>query len=557
MKRALRHLSMVLATVSIAACWSHPGTAPDEAKAAGRDASSFTAADEDYFHDMDGGVTLSPDEIKGRNTWIVWSGGNDRFWDRLSVISFGNVDLLKMLSSYPTLVTKRNNRWNTIGLVNEPCFKQAAAPNPDRFGLWLDVRVRSKDCSPDPFENATKYPGAAFGARGKTVPAGSYYGYASGVVGLRLFPNPAFNADAAKAWDSKRYYTDASYYENQNLIKPYRVGMSCGFCHVGPSPINPPVDPNNPRWANLSSTVGAQYMWVDRIFAWRRSDRDFITQVFKSWRPGTLDTSFVSTDNINNPRTMNAIYSVLPRLSDAQRFGREKLAGGGLESRQFNDYVHAGPFTAFFTAPDTVLTPHVLKDGADSIGVLGALNRVYINIGTDSEEWLLHFNPVVGGKPISPIAIADARANSSAFAATENQTFDEALFLIHASEQSDHLRDAPGGAKYLTANQAVLTRGKIVFAENCARCHSSKLPDSLAGLDPNGCVGPQYLRLLQSLLHIHADGGLQGKDAGDRLSSRFLEGQLSVDRRSRARHAPAHQRVQPAGNQRDRQQHLG
>ena len=50
-----------------------------------------------------------------------------------------------------------------------------------------------------------------------------------------------------------------------------------------------------------------------------------------------------------------------------------------------------------------MLTPHVLKDGADSVGVLGALNRVYINIGTISEEWLLHFNPVVGGKPISPI----------------------------------------------------------------------------------------------------------------------------------------------------------
>ena len=31
----------------------------------------FPAADEDYFHDMDGGVALTSDEIKGRNTWIV------------------------------------------------------------------------------------------------------------------------------------------------------------------------------------------------------------------------------------------------------------------------------------------------------------------------------------------------------------------------------------------------------------------------------------------------------------------------------------------------------
>jgi hypothetical protein len=48
----------------------------------------------------------------------------------------------------------------------------------------------------------------------------------------------------------------------------------------------------------------------------------------------------------------------------------------------------------------------VLKDGSDSVGTLGALNRVYLNIGLFSEEWLLHFNAVAGGKPISPIEIA-------------------------------------------------------------------------------------------------------------------------------------------------------
>jgi hypothetical protein len=39
-----------------------------------------------------------------------------------------------------------------------------------------------------------------------------------------------------------------------------------------------------------------------------------------------------------------------------------------------------------------------------------------------------------------------------------------------------------------------LARGKIVFAENCARCHSSKLPPVAPGLDPrNGCAGKDYL----------------------------------------------------------------
>jgi GMC oxidoreductase len=56
----------------------------DEARLVNRSGMSFPAADEDYFGDMDGGVPLSPEEVKGRNTWIVWSGGNDRFWDELS-----------------------------------------------------------------------------------------------------------------------------------------------------------------------------------------------------------------------------------------------------------------------------------------------------------------------------------------------------------------------------------------------------------------------------------------------------------------------------------------
>src|SRR5947199_9359269 len=75
----------------------------DEAKLAGRDAQSFPAADEDFYHDMDDGIPLSADEAKGRNTWIVWTGGNDRFWDVMSVKSAGALDLLKVLSSNPNL----------------------------------------------------------------------------------------------------------------------------------------------------------------------------------------------------------------------------------------------------------------------------------------------------------------------------------------------------------------------------------------------------------------------------------------------------------------------
>jgi hypothetical protein len=87
---------------------------------------------------------------------------------------------------------------------------------------------------------------------------------------------------------------------------------------------------------------------------------------------------------------MNAVYLLGPRMGLAKRFGKEQLAGGGLSNRQFNDFVPANdPLAVFFEKPSTTWTPRVLKDGSDSVGALGALNRVYLNIGLFSEEWLL------------------------------------------------------------------------------------------------------------------------------------------------------------------------
>lgn len=467
-----------------------PGTVKDEAMRAGRDAKSFPAADEDYFHSMDGGIALTPDEVKGRNTWIVWTGGNDRFWDVIGVDSFGAVDLLKTISSHPSLKYSRDTRFTWLGLVNEPCFNKAAGPDPNRYGLWLDKR--RSDCPPDPFENESKYPGVKIGARGKNLPVGSFYGYATGVVGLRLFPNPDFDEAAAKKWDANRFYTDASYYNNRKLIRPYRVGMSCGFCHVGPNPEKPPDKAENPGWENLSSNVGAQYFWIERVLDWDADPSSFIFQLFHTQRPGTLDTSLVSTDNIDNPRTMNALYNLGPRLQQAMRFGKETLSGGGLNNKQFQDYPVTSSLSGFFVPPSTVYSPRILKDASDSVGALGALNRVYLNIGLFSEEWLLHFNPLIGGKTTTPIEINVAERNSTYWRATEDQTPDMALFFLK-STAPHKLERAPNGSNYIGKNTAMLNRGKIVFAETCARCHSSKLPSPAPGLDPGGCAGKDYL----------------------------------------------------------------
>jgi hypothetical protein len=467
-----------------------PGQVKDEALLAGRDASSFPAADEDYFHDMDSAIPLSSDEVKGRNMWIVWTGGDDKMWDTLTLTSIGTLDLLKTISSYPGMAAARSNRWNYLGLVNEPCFKQATGPDPNRYGLWLDSRDPA--CAPDPFENEAKYPGVKIGARGKSIPAASYYGYGTGILGLRLFPNPDFDSAAQKRWDPKRFYTDPSYYNDAKLVRPYRVGVSCGFCHVGPNPNKPPADPENPKWENLSSNVGAQYLWVERVLAWKTDMSSFPIQLFHTSRPGTLDTSLISSDNINNPRSMNSIYNLPARMGLASRWGKETLVGGNLNNKQLNDFIHSGPLTQFYQAPATVRTPRVLKDGSDSVGILGALNRVYLNIGLFSEEWLLHFRPLVGGQPVTPIEIAVANKNSVYWQATQQQTPNMALFFLKATEPH-RLQDAPGGKDYLTKDTAKLDRGKTVFAERCARCHSSKIPTPAEGLDPDGCSGKDYL----------------------------------------------------------------
>ena len=113
-------------------CGTGAGQVKDEALCVGRQAESFPAADEDYFRDMDYGVTQHPDQVaaaldpylpgiapdaavnavvKGRNNWIVWTGGNDRFWNILANKTVGNLDFLKTLSNHPGLNYSRDNRW--------------------------------------------------------------------------------------------------------------------------------------------------------------------------------------------------------------------------------------------------------------------------------------------------------------------------------------------------------------------------------------------------------------------------------------------------------------
>src|SRR5689334_7409263 len=82
-------------------------------------AADFPSATADVFKAMDGGIALAPDEVEGRDDWILWSAGNQQFWDEMARHSYGLADLLKTLDS-----RKRPVRFAEMGLINEPGFKQ-------------------------------------------------------------------------------------------------------------------------------------------------------------------------------------------------------------------------------------------------------------------------------------------------------------------------------------------------------------------------------------------------------------------------------------------------
>jgi hypothetical protein len=412
----------------------------DEAKAAGKTTADFPQITADIFQPMDGGIALSTEEIMGRNAWNLWSGGNEHFWNHVAHDSYGLMDLLKMLDNRKH---HRGERFKTLGLVNEPGFRTAAGP--DKFGLWLDQQTEPEPAGIDE----------------------KVYGKPSGVLGFRLFPNPEFNGEARKKWDGDRFISDPQYYNDNKLVRPYRVGVSCGACHIAPHPSNPPADPENPRWENLASAIGNQYIREGKVFASNVMKGGFFYEQLAAQPPGTSDTSRIATDHINNPNAINPIFL----LAERERIAvPEKMAGGTL---------------ALPGEKAEMPVPHILKDGADSIGVPGATIRVYVNIGMFSEYWLTRHNRLIGLMPQKPFEIAYAREHSIFWRATEERLPNIAAFFRKL--QPFHLADAPGGNAYITTDETVMTRGKQVFAESCAGCHSSKQPP--AGVDPQSGEG--------------------------------------------------------------------
>jgi RoxA-like, cytochrome c-like len=477
----------------------------DEAKAEGKTPADFPADDRDFFRGMDmrpdGTVDvngnsvlkpldLTPDEVRGRNTWVLWCAGNEVFWDYLAGHSYGFMDLLKLCDFAPD-DKLGGKRWGPAGLVIEP--GTMVPDKPDEFGLYIRQTEHAIARRPDP----------------------KVYGRSSGIVGLRLFPNPKFDEKARKHWDAVKYRTDEKYYNDPNLVRPYRVGMSCVFCHVAPHPLNPPADPEAPKWGNLSTTIGAQYFRMRAVFGNLLKEDNFIYHLLDSQPPGTIDTSLIATDQINNTSTMNALWDFGARLDRsgilAHRsadYARDYAARYG-----HNDFEHVSPESVtlpvlLYGLPDAYANPRpvprILLEGADSIGAWGALARVYLNIGMFSERWITLHNLFIGFRKQQPFKIADTEKNSVYWQVNKRNVDYLAKFFLKSTGPM-RLKDAPGGKQLGNLKgegvpwDPQLAAGRKVFAEHCIICHSSKQPNGMNGaprgpekVDPNKLV--DYLK---------------------------------------------------------------
>ena len=158
------------------------------------------------FHQGEAG--LSPSERAGREIWYKATAGNDRFHtyvfqQRIGVL----IDWFKVLRS-----DERDNRFKTWGMINDPGCCRPGSPNcpakstEETYGFdWCPgddklLKFVGKTGYTDPacdFKDAPADPKDAHDSQRQSS-CDLAFGTSSGMMGIRKFPNPLFNAEAWK-----------------------------------------------------------------------------------------------------------------------------------------------------------------------------------------------------------------------------------------------------------------------------------------------------------------------------------------------------------------------
>jgi mono/diheme cytochrome c family protein len=275
--------------------------------------------------------------------------------------------------------------------------------------------------------------------------------------------------------------------------------------------VKPPADPENPRWENLAANLGNQYLKEGAIFfgdgkivfggengGKGLGNEDVLHHLGETQPRGTSETSRLSYDFINNPNAMNSIFFLENRPSF-----KESLNPQAKEQ------------VAKLLDPATMPIHHVLRDGSDSQGIPIASIRVYVNEGMCGSYWLEQlwnpFNPDVSQKPFD-MAFASQNfpewdETLKRMPALENYLATYEAMRLEKAEEGKYQGDLVIPDSYKTgtddqkARWKTVERGQIVFAENCAFCHSS---------NP---VSPEVQPALDTLKKYYTSGNGQEDDA--------------------------------------------
>ena len=482
-----------------------------------------------------GEATLTPSERAGREIWYKATAGNARFHtyvfqQRVNVL----IDWYRVLNA-----RERGDRFAAWGIINDPgCCVPGSKNCP---ATSLEQTYGFEWCPGD--EELLQFVGKA----GYRDPACDYqeapvdpadphnkakdqrqsacdlaFGTSTGGLGFRKFPNPRFDKarwlkvnGSLASWEGYRGVlskdpksSDAALNRlaDGSIEPPFLIGTACGSCHISFDPLNPPKDPANPQWENLKGALGNQYSRISEILTSGMSGDTLEAQMFAHARPGTSDTSAIPTDQVHNPGTMNAIINTKARPTFAGESVNKWRKVSSCDKQDANCWCEPGRENKCWqrsTATETV--HHILKGGEDSIGALEAIQRVYFNIGSCSEQcWLNHLTDLRQLDPTgrnfgqTPFDIGQCRRDCPNFRAIEDRLPDILAFLMSKETDATDLAVARANALRATNPKASYTaadlrrdldqqfganavaRGREVFAATCARCHSSiaETPDN-------------------------------------------------------------------------------
>jgi hypothetical protein len=468
---------------------------------------------------------MNPSQRAGCLIWFNATAGNARFHTYVFQQRMGVfIDWFRVLNAQ-----ERADRFKAWGLINDPgCCTPGSANCPAKsldqtFGFDYcdgDDKLLSYVGKTGYRDPACDFPEAPFdgntphGSKDQRESAcGLEFGTSAGAMGLRKFPNPRFDSEKWRklngslgTWQgfaAELPSNDPDGMKFNRLLDgsaepPFLIGMSCGACHISFDPLKPPQDPANPKHENIKGAVGAQYGRFSEIMASGMARNSLPWQVFAHARPGTVDTSAVPTDGVNNPGTMNAIFNFDKRPTfDGERILKwRKVTSCPSNAKNESCWCEPGKSGKCWERSEkTERVHHILKGGEDSIGVHEAVQRVYFNIGSCSETcWVNHLtdrrqlDPFQRGFGQTPFDIGQCRRDCPNFRAIEDRLGDVVNFLLvqrppdlHAARRlktRDELAAQLDGEFGANAVQ----RGQQVFRENCARCHSNQ-DDNIATRD--------------------------------------------------------------------------